>query len=127
MLALTYLRQGVHARAISHLQDIIKAGAADRVAYYNLAVCYAQKRQPEDVARVLIQASEDLGAEQVAPWMETEDFAPVQLTEIFKNTRVQIMNSIAQSSRAHMRSPKTDTGLGILPTMDTRLRQIEFK
>lgn len=127
MLALTYLRQGVHARAISHLQDIIKAGAADRVAYYNLAVCYAQKRQPEDVARVLIQASEDLGAEQVAPWMETEDFAPVQLTEIFKHTRVQIMNSIAQSSRAHMRSPKTDTGLGILPTMDTRLRQIEFK
>ncbi|MBP7276082.1 MAG: tetratricopeptide repeat protein [Kiritimatiellae bacterium] len=127
MLALTYLRQGAHARAISHLQDIIKAGAADHVTYYNLAVCYAQKHQPEDTARVLIEASEDLGADQVAPWMEADDFAPVQPTELFKNARMQILNSVAQSTRVQMISPKTDTGLGIMPMMENRYRQIELK
>ena len=127
MLALAYLRQGAHARAISHLQDIIKQGGADQVTYFNLAACYAQKRQPEDVVRVLLEASRDLGPAIVASWMDTEDFAPVRSTEVFKNVRSQMMNSVALASRETLRSPKTDAGLGLLPSADIRLRPIELK
>ena len=127
MLALAYLRQGSHARAISHLQDIVKQGGADQVTYFNLAACYAQKRQPDDVVRVMLEASRDLGPATVAAWMDTEDFAPVSSAEVYKNVRGQMMNSVALAAREALRSPKTDAGLGILPSTDIRLRPIEFK
>lgn len=127
MLALAYLRQGAHARAISHLQDIIKQGGADQVTYFNLAACYAQKRQPDDVVRVILEASRDLGPGIVAAWMDTEDFAPVRSAEVFKNVRSQMMNSMALAARESLRSPKTDAGLGLLPSADIRLRPIELK
>jgi Flp pilus assembly protein TadD len=127
MLALAYLRQGAHARAIAHLLELIKSGAADETAYFNLTAAYAHQRQAEDVVRMLFDAANVLGAERVAAWFGTDDFAPVRAAPIFEGARLQILNSLAQTTRSTLRSPKTDLGLGIMPKTDLQRQRIELK
>ena len=52
---------------------------------------------------------------------------PVRAAPIFEGARLQILNSIAQTTRSTLRSPKTDLGLGIMPTTDLQRQRIELK
>jgi tetratricopeptide (TPR) repeat protein len=127
MLALAYLRQGAYARAIAHLQDLLKSGAADEATYFNLTAAFAQQRQTEDVVNMLFSSANVLGAERVAAWFSTEDFAPVRAAPMVESARMQLLNSLAQSTRTTLRSPKTDLGLGLMPMTELRTRRIELK
>jgi Flp pilus assembly protein TadD len=127
MLGLAYLRQGGYARAIAHLQQIVKDGSADDVTYFNLAACFAQQRQPEDTVRVLVEAANAFGAEKVVGWMEADDFMPVRTSPVFYAARQQMTASLARDVMLSMKSPKRETGLGLMPVTNIRLRPMEFR
>ena len=83
MLSLAYRRQGSYDRAIKLLMEQMAMDEQDSVVYYNLAVCYAAKNDPQTSLDWLRKASSRFGHSFVRSWINAEEFDPIRTNADF--------------------------------------------
>lgn len=114
LLALCYLRLGEYGKAVFQLNEIVREGKADESVYYNLAVSYAQQKQPQDVVDVITRAAAQVGDAKAMEWLRDDDFLPVRESPLFAALVQQLGHGASPS--IGLASGKSAPSLGILPS-----------
>jgi tetratricopeptide (TPR) repeat protein len=84
-LAVTYTQVGEYDKAVKLFRGVIELEPNSPIAYNNLALCLARKKDLVESASILRQAARKFGAPFVATWVKAKDFDAVRDTAPFQN------------------------------------------
>lgn len=131
LLGLCQLRLGEYGKAAFQLGALIRKGKGTEATYLNLVLAYAQQKQSNDVADLLMKAVQRLDRARVVAWFGRPDFAVIREDPTVAAVASQIIEGVSPGLSLHLpeiqREGPSERGIGMTPAPDLGTRPILLK
>lgn len=122
LLGLCHLRLGEYGKAAFQLGDLIRQGKGTEASYLNLTLAFAQQRQSNDVADLLMKAALRLNRPRVLAWFARPDFAAIREDPVVAAVAAQIADGASPGLSIRLPDASRETAssdsVGMTPTPD---------